>query len=258
MGFHLPLLVRVAGTHGGDDFDKFDDWDEIIEFRLGGPGANYYVIEYIDYRSKDGFFRKYRVIFVDGDIFPYHLAIHDDWKVHHFRTDMANHAWMRKEEERFLDDMGGVFNVEQQDALRAIARATGLDYGGVDCGIDPDGRIVVFEANASMLVHDEKECGFRLQESVYRQDQNCIRCHVVPTANERLSCDLQPVSIRITSRNSLELARNCSECIYDIRIEVAALTFDDDRGCLIMRHGSLIDTLTDQGVVYVGQRHKAG
>jgi glutathione synthase/RimK-type ligase-like ATP-grasp enzyme len=37
-----------------------------------------------------------------------------------------------------------------------MARATGLDYGGIDCGLDRDGRIVVFEANASMLVHDEK------------------------------------------------------------------------------------------------------
>ena len=56
---------------------------------------NYYLIEYIDYRSDDGFFRKYRVIFLDGEILPYHLAIHDDWKVHHFRTDMANHTWMK-------------------------------------------------------------------------------------------------------------------------------------------------------------------
>jgi hypothetical protein len=96
------------------------------------------------------------VIFVDGEILPYHLAIHNDWKVHHFRTDMADHAWMRQEEEHFLENLGGVFNAAQQDALRAMARATGLDYGGIDCGIDRDGRIVVFEANAAMLVHDEK------------------------------------------------------------------------------------------------------
>lgn len=159
-GFHLPLLVRVAGTHGGDDFAKCDDWDNIVNFVSENPQAIYYAIEYIDYRSVDSYFRKYRVIFVDGEIFPYHLAIHDDWKVHHFRTDMANHAWMRKEEERFLDDMGGVFSASHQDALRAIAKATGLDYGGVDCGIDRDSRIVVFEANASMLVHDEKNADF--------------------------------------------------------------------------------------------------
>ena len=154
-GFRLPLLVRIAGTHGGDDFDKFADWVDIADFVSRSPEANYYVIEYLDSCSEDGFFRKYRVIFIDGEILPYHLAIHDDWKVHHFRTDMANHAWMRREEERFLENMGGVFNAAQQDALRAIASATGLDYGGVDCGLDRAGRIVVFEANASMLVHNE-------------------------------------------------------------------------------------------------------
>ena len=155
-GFRLPLLVRIAGSHGGDDFDKFDNWADIDEFVAQRPDANYYVIEYIDYRSSDGLFRKYRVIFVDGEILPYHLAIHNDWKVHHFRTDMAEHAWMRQEEERFLENLGGVFNATQQSALRAMAGAIGLDYGGIDCGIGPDGRIVVFEANAAMLVHDEK------------------------------------------------------------------------------------------------------
>jgi tetratricopeptide (TPR) repeat protein len=155
-GFHLPLLVRTAGGHGGDDFDKFDNWADIADFVAPRRDANYYVIEYIDYRSRDDLFRKYRVIFVDGEIMPYHLAIHKDWKVHHFRTDMADHVWMRQEEERFLENLGGVFNAVQQDALRAMAGATGLDYGGIDCGIDRDDRIVVFEANAAMLVHDEK------------------------------------------------------------------------------------------------------
>jgi glutathione synthase/RimK-type ligase-like ATP-grasp enzyme len=159
-GFRLPLLVRVAGTHGGDDFDKCESWVEVAEFVSRSPEANYYLIEFVDYRSDDGFFRKYRVIFVDGEILPYHLAIHNDWKVHHFRTDMANHAWMREEEERFLEDIGHVFDATHQDALRAIAMATGLDYGGIDCGIDRDGQIVVFEANASMLVHDEKNADF--------------------------------------------------------------------------------------------------
>jgi len=155
-GFNLPLLIRIAGTHGGDDFDRFDNWADIAECVAKRPDANYYVIEYIDYRSKDDLFRKYRVIFVDGEILPYHLAIHDDWKVHHFRTDMADHTWMRQEEERFLENLGNVLNAAHQDALRAMARATGLDYGGIDCGIGRDGRIVVFEANAAMLVHDEK------------------------------------------------------------------------------------------------------
>jgi hypothetical protein len=73
---------------------------------------------------------------------------------------MADHAWMRREEECFLDDMGGVFDAGRVSALRGIATATGLDYGGIDCAVDGDGRIVVFEANASMLVHDERDANF--------------------------------------------------------------------------------------------------
>ena len=173
-GFRLPLLVRVAGTHGGDDFDKFDNWDDISDFVSENPKVNYYLIEYVDYRSYDGFFRKYRVIFVDGAILPYHLAIHDDWKVHHFRTDMANQAWMREEEERFLANIGSVFNASNQAALRAIATATKLDYGGVDCGLDRDGRVVVFEANASMLVHDEKTEIFRYKNQYVLKIKHCF------------------------------------------------------------------------------------
>jgi tetratricopeptide (TPR) repeat protein/glutathione synthase/RimK-type ligase-like ATP-grasp enzyme len=159
-GMRLPLLVRLAGTHGGDDFELCETWPAVAAFAAAAPDANLYAIEYIDYRSADGFFRKYRVIFVDGGILPYHLAIHDHWKVHHFRTDMANQAWMRQEEERFLAAMDSVFDGRAQDSLRAIAQAIGLDYGGVDCGLDRDGQVVVFEANASMLVHDETDPTF--------------------------------------------------------------------------------------------------
>jgi hypothetical protein len=36
----------------------------------------------------------------------------------------------------------------------------GLDYCGVDCSLDRDGNIIIFESNATMLVHDEKSAPF--------------------------------------------------------------------------------------------------
>jgi hypothetical protein len=33
----------------------------------------------------------------------------------------------------------------------------GLEYFGIDCGLDRDGNLVVFEVNASMLVHEHNE-----------------------------------------------------------------------------------------------------
>jgi hypothetical protein len=37
-------------------------------------------------------------------------------------------------------------------ALQQIQRALGLDYGGVDFALAPDGSLLLFEANATMVV----------------------------------------------------------------------------------------------------------
>ena len=43
------------------------------------------------------------------------------------------------------------------EAIGAIGRRLDLDYAGIDFSILPDGRVLVFEANAAMLVHPERE-----------------------------------------------------------------------------------------------------
>ncbi len=73
--FSFPVLVRPAGTHGGDDFEKIGDIAELASFLAQRPDSDHYVIEYVDYASPDGHFRKYRFIFVGEEILPYHLAI---------------------------------------------------------------------------------------------------------------------------------------------------------------------------------------
>jgi tetratricopeptide (TPR) repeat protein len=151
----LPVLARAAGTHGGDDFDRFDDIAGLTGFLAARPGEDCYLIEYIDYRSAGGHFRKYRFIFVGADILPYHLAIGGDWKLHHDSTDMGEHPWMQQEELAFLAGPGTVFSDRNYQALRTIRDRIGLDFFGIDCALDASGDLVVFEVNASMLVHDQ-------------------------------------------------------------------------------------------------------
>jgi glutathione synthase/RimK-type ligase-like ATP-grasp enzyme len=150
-----PTLLRLAGTHGGDAFERIEQPQDIAAFLQQHQGDAFYATEYVDYRSADGFFRKYRFVFTNGEILPYHLAIADQWKVHHFRTDMGKHVWMQNEEETFLRDPGGVFSQAHYAALRAVEAALGLEFFGIDCALDRDGNIVVFEVNASMLIHDD-------------------------------------------------------------------------------------------------------
>ena len=155
LGLVFPVLARQAGMHGGDAFEKLDDVAALTAFLAEHADHDRYVIDYIDYRSADGFFRKYRFLFIGEEILPYHLAIGDDWKLHRDATDMAHYAWMQDEEEHFLRAPEQVFGPSQYEALRVIRDRIGLDYFGIDCGLDRDGRFVVFEVNASMLVHDQ-------------------------------------------------------------------------------------------------------
>jgi len=152
--FSFPVLARPVGTHGGDDFDKIEHPAALAAALAQRPDCDHYLIEYIDYRSDDRHFRKYRFIFVDGQILPYHLCIGSDWKLHHISTDMATQPWMQREEEAFLDNPTAVFNTGHYQALQTIRERIGLDYCGIDCALDVSGKLVVFEVNASMLVHD--------------------------------------------------------------------------------------------------------
>ena len=116
------------------------------------PGIELLAIEYLDGRGADELYRKYRVLFIGGKLYPLHLAISPRWKVHYFSADMADRPEHRAEEEAYLNDMAGVLGAGTIFALERIAATLGLDYGGIDFGRDAAGNILLYEANATMAV----------------------------------------------------------------------------------------------------------
>jgi hypothetical protein len=116
------------------------------------PGEHLLAIEWLDGRGTDGLFRKYRAMLLAGQIFPLHLAISRQWKVHYFSSDMAVSEAHRAEELRYLADPEGVIGARAMAALRRIGEALGLDYAGIDFALDADGTVLVFEANATMRI----------------------------------------------------------------------------------------------------------
>ena len=153
-GLEYPVTVRPVGRHGGKGLRRLDTRQEAED---AGPGEKeeMYLSRYCDYRSADGYFRKYRVVFVDREPLPYHLAIGEQWVLHYVTADMRPHAWKTEEERRFLDDPESALGAAAWAALREIGKRLDLDYCGVDFSLQPDGRVLVFEANATMLVHPE-------------------------------------------------------------------------------------------------------
>ena len=155
-GIGLPFLVRPIGSHGGKGLQLVggDAPDEPLT-----PARAYYLTQFVDFRGSDGLFRKYRTIFVDGAALPYHLAISPNWMVHYESSGMEQHPDRLAEEVRFLDDPAAALGAEAAAAVEAVGRAMGLGYAGVDFTLLPDGRVLVFEANATMLAHPEAPDG---------------------------------------------------------------------------------------------------
>jgi tetratricopeptide (TPR) repeat protein len=155
----LPLLVRPVGSHAGKNLARVADAAALAAYLNDVPAQAFYVMPFVDFKSSDGFYRKYRIIVVDGVPYPYHLAISPNWMIHYYNAPMRETPWMREEEERFLNAFESVFAPPLQSALRDVARVLGLEYFGIDCAIDPQGRLLLFEADPAMIVHagDEPE-----------------------------------------------------------------------------------------------------
>lgn len=157
-GMSPPVLVRPTASHGGVELVRCDDL-AALDRRLRAAGGSQYLTQFHDYRSPDGYYRKYRMIFVDRVPFPYHLAVSRHWMVHYRSAGTADAARWIAEEARFLADPGVVLGEPAMAAVVEIGRRLDLDYGGLDFALLPDGRVLVFEANATMLIHFERQGG---------------------------------------------------------------------------------------------------
>ena len=151
--FDPPFLMRAPGFHTGRNFVRVDRRGDSEALAAGLPGDDLLLIQYLDARDGLGRSRKYRVMMIGGKLYPLHLAISEDWKVHYFTADMAERADHRAEEAAFLEDMDGVLGRRAVAGLAAIAGRLALDYAGVDFGLSPDGDVLLFEANATMVVN---------------------------------------------------------------------------------------------------------
>ncbi|HLI21130.1 MAG TPA: hypothetical protein VKV32_08435, partial [Stellaceae bacterium] len=149
----FPLLLRAPGFHTGRHFIRVERREELGAAIAALPGDELLAIDYLDARGADGLARKYRVMIIDGALYPLHLAVSAAWKVHYFTADMATNAAHRAEERRFLDDMPAAIGARAAAAIAAIGKAMGLDYAGVDFALRGDGALLLFEANATMVIN---------------------------------------------------------------------------------------------------------
>ncbi|KYJ86645.1 ATP-grasp domain-containing protein [Sulfurovum riftiae] len=169
--FDFPIIFRQAGDHGGISTLRIDNNSEqFYAFPL--DGRDYYLTQFVDYANKDGIYTKYRLIIVDGEVFIRHAIFSNEWAIHgDSRKSIKNHK-------RFEDDILKSFDRKIKPKIRSaineIYNKMGLDYFGIDCHIDEQFNIVVFEINSSMNVISDDSDNTRLQKIKIKFIKNAL------------------------------------------------------------------------------------
>jgi len=153
-GGRFPLIVRPRDSHAGLGLAKIEDRAAALSYLSERQETEFYVSRFVDYRSPDGLYRKYRVAVIEGKAFPTHMGISDHWMIHYLNAGMLESAEKRAEEERFMDRFDTEFGLRHGRAISEMAQVTGLDYFGIDCSETQDGKLLVFEAGTALVVHN--------------------------------------------------------------------------------------------------------
>lgn len=152
-GVIYPVLVRPVDSHAGNGLAKVDDAAALAQYLAGSEATDFYLSRFVEYRSADGLYRKYRVVLVDGKPYLGHLGISPRWMVHYLNADMAENAANRAEEAEQMRDFDGGFGGRHAAAFAEIHRRVGLDYLVMDCAETADGQLLVFEGDTCGVIH---------------------------------------------------------------------------------------------------------
>ena len=149
-GLHFPIIVRVAGTHMGQIVGVVGGMDELLAALT--PDGQHILTEFVDFRSDDGLYRKYRIYFFGPQLVFRHMIIFDQWNIHvkNRYNFMCLKPPLMQEEIDLLERPEGAFPPAIHEVFQAVRARMTLDFFGMDFGIMPGGEVLLFEANATM------------------------------------------------------------------------------------------------------------
>ncbi|HEY7986481.1 MAG TPA: RimK family alpha-L-glutamate ligase [Methylophilaceae bacterium] len=148
------IIIRPVDSHAGRDLSKLDSAEDMIDYLRRTPDLDFYVSYFVDFRSEEGNYKKYRIVLIDGTPYLCHMAISDHWMIHYLNAGMGESSQKREEEAAMMELFDKDFAARHADALKAIHERIGLDYLGIDCSETYDGELLIFEIDSNMVVHD--------------------------------------------------------------------------------------------------------
>ncbi len=152
-GMRYPVFVRDENLHRGPLTPLLENEaavkDAVAKLRAPGAegdGGPLLVVEFLDYQSPDGVYRKYAFMRVGGKCFPRHLLFSRGFSVKAPKGDeFDGKAWL-DEEMRFLNSDAG-YAPQIQELFEACA----IEFGRIDYTV-VNGKVQVFEINSNPVM----------------------------------------------------------------------------------------------------------
>jgi hypothetical protein len=143
-----------------------------------------------DARDAGANYRKYRVMTIDGWLYPLQLTAEMPKDRH------------RAEEEKFLKDMPGALGQCAMAALADIQEALGLDYAGIDFGLSASGEVLLFGASAALTkVPTGRDQPWDYRRPAIQRVEDAVRKMLTGKAQvTQLRCDILAASSQLEAR----------------------------------------------------------
>ena len=151
--FIFPILLRECGNHGGFRTVLIKNSEELKDmYVLALDGREYYMTQYLECKEND-IYKKYRLAVVNGEVFIRHVLFYNDWMVHsESRNFMDKNPKYYDLESAIFEKFDDEIKPKIKDSIDFIYKKLDLDYFGIDCLIDKDMNITIFEINANMNI----------------------------------------------------------------------------------------------------------
>jgi len=147
----FPIIFRHENTHLGSSMKLANNKDDIAAIDDAYFRKSTVAIQFKDYKSEDGLYRKYRCVLLGDQVIARHLISSPEWNIHSDSRQADRMDAHLVEEYAFWDRP-----LHEKDELLRAKNLLKLDYTIADYALLPDGKPFYFEMNPCFSVIDPR------------------------------------------------------------------------------------------------------
>jgi len=179
-----PIIVRGTTEHEAKNMTLVHSREEFIRVLRERLRKQFYVIQYIGQPRRGKFFRRIRAAFIDGTPLIVRADYSDSWIVRSRNKIPVNlyrdRPDLLEEADSVIQNPEKELTSEAMKTLETIGQLLPLDIFGADFDVDDDGKVLFFEANASMNFYSNAP-----KEFPYPRQAEAVLCKRIEAALDK-------------------------------------------------------------------------